>query len=43
MKLTNNLLGRCIREKEKCAWWIQLDNCCSVWQLHGSWTTSKRK
>lgn len=32
MKLTSNPLGRCVCEKEKCAWWL-LDNCCSVWQI----------
>lgn len=31
MKMTSNPLGRCVCEKEKCAWWRQLDNCCSVW------------
>nr|DAJ19762.1 MAG TPA: apoptosis regulator [Siphoviridae sp. cthBp9] len=30
MKLTSNPLGRCICEKEKCAWWRQWDNCCSI-------------
>nr|DAP09174.1 MAG TPA: hypothetical protein [Caudoviricetes sp.] len=33
MKMTSNPLGRCVCEKEKCAWWRQLDNCCSVWQI----------
>ena len=26
MKMTSNPLGRCVCEKEKCAWWRQLDN-----------------
>lgn len=28
MKMTSNPLGRCVCEKEKCAWWIarKLDN-----------------
>ena len=33
MKMTSNPLGRCVCEKEKCAWWRQLDNCCSVWWI----------
>lgn len=33
MKMTSNPLGRCVCEKEKCAWWRQLDNYCSVWQI----------
>lgn len=33
MKLTGNPLGRCIREKEKCAWWNELGGCCSVWWI----------
>nr|DAO29495.1 MAG TPA: hypothetical protein [Caudoviricetes sp.] len=33
MKLTSNPLGRCVREKEKCAWWLQLNGCCAVWQI----------
>lgn len=32
MKMTSNPLGRCICEKEKCAW-RQRDNCCSVWWI----------
>lgn len=33
MKMASNPLGRCVCEKEKCAWWRQVDNCCSVWQI----------
>lgn len=33
MKMTSNPLGRCVCEKEKCAWWRQLDGCCAVWQI----------
>lgn len=33
MKMASNPLGRCVCEKEKCAWWRQLDSCCSVWQI----------
>ena len=33
MKMTSNPLGRCVCEKEKCAWWRQLDNCCSIWWI----------
>ena len=29
----SNPLGRCVCEKEKCAWWRQMDNCCSVWWI----------
>lgn len=46
MKMTSNPLGRCVCEKEKCAWWRQLDNCCSVWwiawKLDGIETKMKR-
>lgn len=31
MKLISSYFGRC--EKEKCAWWRQLDNCCAVWLI----------
>lgn len=30
MKMTSNPLGLCICEKEECAWWRQLDGCCSI-------------
>ena len=30
MKMTSNPLGRCVCEKEKCAWWL---GCCAVWQI----------
>ena len=30
MKMTSNPLGRCVCEKEKCAWWMSSENCCSV-------------
>ena len=43
MKMTSNPLGRCVCEKEKCAWWRQLDNCCSICGLHGIWTTLKKR
>lgn len=33
MKMTSNPLGRCVCEKEKCAWWRQLGGCCAVWQI----------
>lgn len=33
MKLTTNPLGLCVCEKEKCAWWRQLDGCCSIWLI----------
>lgn len=33
MKLTTNPLGQCVCEKEKCAWWRQLDGCCAVWLI----------
>ena len=33
MKMTSNPLGRCVCEKEKCAWWLQLDGCCAVCQI----------
>lgn len=41
MKMTNNQLVDCecgdycdcFCEKEKCAWWRQLDNCCSIWWI----------
>lgn len=29
----NQPFGSCGCEKEKCAWWRQLDNCRSVWQI----------
>lgn len=31
MKMTSNPLGRCVCEKEKCAWWNQWDCRCAVW------------
>ena len=31
MKMTSNPLGRCVCEKEKCAWWNQRDCRCVVW------------
>lgn len=31
MKMTSNPLGRCVCEKEKCAWWNQWDCRCVVW------------
>jgi hypothetical protein len=33
MKMTSNPLGRCVCEKEKCAWWNELGSCCSVWWI----------
>jgi hypothetical protein len=33
MKMASNPLGRCVCEKEKCAWWRQLDGCCAVWWI----------
>lgn len=33
MKITSNPLGWCVCEKEKCAWWQQLNGCCSIWQI----------
>lgn len=33
MKMTSNPLARCVCEKEKCAWWRQLDGCCAVWKI----------
>lgn len=30
MKMTSNPLGRCVCEKEKCAWWMSDKNCCAV-------------
>ena len=30
MKMTSNPLGRCVCEKEKCAWWNQWDCRCAV-------------
>lgn len=30
MKMTSNPLDRCVCEKEKCIWWQQSENCCSV-------------
>lgn len=33
MKMTSNPLGRCVFEKEKCAWWRQLAGRCAVWQI----------
>lgn len=31
MKMTSNPLGRCVCEKERCAWWNQLGCRCVVW------------
>lgn len=33
MKMTGNPLDLCVCEKEKCAWWRQLDGCCAVCQI----------
>lgn len=42
MKLTSNPLGRCVCEKEKCAWWRKLENCCSVWWIASRTTVLRR-
>lgn len=36
MKMTSNPLGRCVCEKERCAWWRPIDDCCSI-----AWIASK--
>lgn len=36
MKMTSNPLGRCVCEKEKCAWWRPINDCCSI-----AWIASK--
>ena len=33
IKMANNLLNDCECEKEECAWWRQLNNCCSIWWI----------
>ena len=43
MKMTSNPLGRCICEKKECAWWRQLDNCCSVWWIAGTLDDIEKK
>ena len=34
MKMTSNPLGRCVCEKEKCAWWplCSTDDCAEAWR-----------
>nr|DAK96091.1 MAG TPA: hypothetical protein [Caudoviricetes sp.] len=36
MKMTSNPLGRCVCEKEKCAWWMSNENCCAVLNMSKS-------
>lgn len=33
MKMTSNPLGRCVCEKEKCAWWQADEKCCAVLKI----------
>lgn len=33
MKMASDSFDLGLCAKEKCAWWRQLDNCCSVWWI----------